>query len=130
MNRAVIAVGSNIKPHYHIEQTRQHLMESQMLVAESQFIQTAPIGYTDQPDFVNGAFLIKTPFDPHQLKQWLKKLEDLLGRVRTANKFGPRTIDLDIVVWNDKIVDEDVYQRDFLKKSVIELCPELAPSIG
>ncbi len=125
MNRVVIAVGSNIKPHYHIEQTRQHLRESRMLMAESPFIQTTPIGYLNQPDFVNGAFLVKTPFEQNQLKQWLHQLEDLLGRVRTGHKFGPRTIDLDIVVWNDEIVDEEVYERDFLKQAIIALCPEL-----
>ena len=129
MNRAVIAVGSNINPHYHIEQARQQLRESHMWLAESQFVQTAPLGYTDQADFVNGAFLIKTTLTPEELKQWLRKLEDALGRVRTANTFGPRTIDLDIAIWNDEIVDADVYDREFLKKSVLELCPQLAPSL-
>ncbi|MBF0277556.1 MAG: 2-amino-4-hydroxy-6-hydroxymethyldihydropteridine diphosphokinase [SAR324 cluster bacterium] len=130
MNQAIIAAGSNIKPQYHIEQARIQLNEAKMLLAESQFIQTTPIGNTDQPDFINGAFLIETRFDARQLKAWLKALEDNLGRVRGADKFGPRTIDLDIVVWNKEIVDDEVYERDFLKNSVIELCPELAPLMG
>jgi 2-amino-4-hydroxy-6-hydroxymethyldihydropteridine diphosphokinase len=44
-----------------------------------------------------------------------------MGRDRTIPKFGPRNIDLDIVVWNGTIVDEDYYTRDFLQKSVAEL---------
>jgi 7,8-dihydro-6-hydroxymethylpterin-pyrophosphokinase len=44
-----------------------------------------------------------------------------MGRDRTGPKFGPRCIDLDIVVWNGEIVDEDYYTRDFLQKSVAEL---------
>ena len=50
-----------------------------------------------------------------------KKIEDKMGRDRTAPKFGPRNIDLDIVVWNGEIVDDDYYTRDFLQKSVREI---------
>lgn len=126
MNRVIIAVGSNIDPHHHIEQARQKLAQSHHLLAESAFVQTAPIGFAEQADFINGAFLIETTLDAPMLKQWLRKLENVAGRVRTENKFGPRTLDLDIAVWNEEVVDKDVYCRDFLKQAILELWPELS----
>jgi 2-amino-4-hydroxy-6-hydroxymethyldihydropteridine diphosphokinase len=56
-----------------------------------------------------------------ELTRYLKKLEDRLGRDRTLPKFGPRVIDLDVIVWNSEIVDDDYYKRDFVKKTVDEL---------
>ena len=47
-----------------------------------------------------------------------------MGRVKTSNKEGPRIIDLDIIIWNNKIIDDDVYKRTFLQNSVIELLPD------
>ncbi|HKI88902.1 MAG TPA: 2-amino-4-hydroxy-6-hydroxymethyldihydropteridine diphosphokinase, partial [Draconibacterium sp.] len=64
---------------------------------------------------------ITTSFNRKTLTRELKKIEDELGRDRTVPKFGPRTIDLDIVVWNGKIVDKDYYTRDFLQKNVQEI---------
>ena len=96
-----------------------------MLLKVSQFVQTKPIGYTKQADFINGAFLIQTSLNQANLKQWLRVLEQSLGRMSTANKSGPRTIDLDIAVWNGTIVDTDIHEREFMKKAIIELCPEL-----
>ena len=60
-----------------------------------------------------------------ELNQWLKGVENELGRVRTANKYGPRTIDLDIVIWDGKIVNQDLIERDFLKTAVSEVLPEI-----
>ncbi len=57
------------------------------------------------------------------MKTRLREIESGLGRVRTGNKNGPRTIDLDILVWNGEVVDDDVYEREFLKTSIRELLP-------
>ena len=59
------------------------------------------------------------------LKDYLKNMEKILGRVRTENKNGPRTIDLDIVVFNNKIIDNDFYKYDFVRNSVLELTPNI-----
>jgi 2-amino-4-hydroxy-6-hydroxymethyldihydropteridine diphosphokinase len=55
------------------------------------------------------------------LSLYLKMLEDLMGRDRSQEKFGPRNIDLDILIWNNTIVDPDYYTRDFLRNSAAEL---------
>ncbi len=78
---------------------------------------------TNQPDFTNGAVSIITHLDKDQLKKILKRIEDDLGRDRSLPAFGPRTMDLDIVVWNNKIVDDDYHTRDFLRNSVDYLWP-------
>jgi 2-amino-4-hydroxy-6-hydroxymethyldihydropteridine diphosphokinase len=70
---------------------------------------------------MNGALKIQTTLEREDLNVLLKGIEDQMGRDRTAPKFGPRNIDLDIVVWNGEIVDDDYYTRDFLQKSVAEL---------
>jgi 2-amino-4-hydroxy-6-hydroxymethyldihydropteridine diphosphokinase len=77
------------------------------LVAESEWATAAPIGVVEQADFLNGAFLVETALDREAFRAYLKGVEDRLGRVREGNKYGPRTIDLDIVVWNREIVDKD-----------------------
>ena len=87
----------------------------------SAFIQTKPIGITNQPDFTNGAVKIQTELSEKILKKLLKQIEDQLGRDRSQPKFGPRCIDLDIVIWNGEVVDPEYYTRDYLKKSVDEI---------
>lgn len=125
MNRAVIALGSNIEPQENIGRSKKLLARAYHVLAESQFITTQPIGDTDQNDFINGVVLLETPLAFDELKKTLKKMEVQLGRHEETAKFGPRTIDLDIVVWNGKVVDQDFYDRDYLKRSVLGLCPSL-----
>ena len=91
------------------------------IIAISSWVKTAPIGITNQNDFINGAIKIRTTLSQNDLIDYLKKLENKLGRDRSLPKFGPRTIDLDIVVWNNIIIDNEYYTRDFIKNAVIEL---------
>jgi 2-amino-4-hydroxy-6-hydroxymethyldihydropteridine diphosphokinase len=114
----VIGVGSNIEPERNIARARDILAAEHDLLSESTLVRTAPIGYADQPDFLNGAILVRTRLDRRRFVASLKNIESRLGRIRTANKYGPRTIDLDLVVWNGTIVDDDYAARDFLRKSV------------
>ncbi|PTN10689.1 2-amino-4-hydroxy-6-hydroxymethyldihydropteridine diphosphokinase [Mangrovibacterium marinum] len=91
------------------------------LLKVSDLIRTKPIGIEDQPDFVNGAALLKTELERGVFEAYLKDVEDRLGRDRSLPKFGPRTMDLDLVVWNDELQDEDYFTRDFLRKAVNQL---------
>ena len=123
-NTVVIGVGSNIDPEKNIVLSRIAIESEHELIKESSFVKTEPLGYKDQDDFTNGAFLIKTSMGREQLNSWLKDLETKLGRVKTENKNGPRTIDLDILVWNSTVVDPDVAVRGFLRDSINELLPD------
>lgn len=121
MNKAIIGIGSNIQAEINIPRMLEILRFHVDVLDISSLIQTKPIGIEDQPDFTNGAVKIRTTLEIAEFKQLLKDIENQMGRDRSAPKFGSRCIDLDIVVWNDIIVDEDYYTRDFLQKSVKEL---------
>ena len=125
MNRAVIGLGSNIHPEENIRKAKEAIGGEFKIIKSSSFVETEPVGFKEQDRFINGALLIETESDAGGLKSWLKKLEAELGRVKTDNKYGPRTIDLDILVWNGEVVDEEVYEREFLRKSINELIPDL-----
>ena len=125
MNQAVIAVGSNIDPVRNIKKASTLLSKSQKFVRESAFARTEPILYENQPDFMNGAFLIETELPLDDLVKWLKSVEKQLGRKPSENKYGPRPIDLDVVVWNGELIGKDFYERDFVKKAVLELLPSI-----
>ncbi len=124
-NQAVIGVGSNIEPEKYIPMARKKIGGTHCIIAESTYVKTKPVGFMEQPDFVNGAIRIDTRMDFDTLKAWLLQTEKDLGRKRGGNKFGPRTIDLDIAVWDGKIVDKDVYKRSFLRNAIHEVWPGL-----
>ncbi len=121
MNTCIVGIGSNINPDENIALAIKLMGDSTNLIRQSSFIKTKPIGITDQADFVNGAVKLKTDLPQNDFRIFLKQLEDKLGRDRSLPKFGPRTIDLDIITWNGEIVDDDYYTRDFLKDAVEEL---------
>ena len=124
-HEVVIGLGSNIDPEANLEQAVLELKSRFKVSKRSQWTRTKPIGIQDQPDFYNGALLMETELEQQSLKKELKRIEDILGRDRSLPKFGPRTIDLDILIWNKKVVDEDYYVRDFLRKGVEEIIPDL-----
>ena len=124
-HEVVIGLGSNIDPEANLEQAVQELKSRFKVSKRSQWTRTKPIGIQDQPDFYNGALLLETELEQKSLKKELKRIEDILGRDRSLPKFGPRTIDLDILIWNKKVVDEDYYERDFLRKGVEEIISDL-----
>lgn len=123
--RAVIGLGSNIDPEENIQTARAILAKEFDVIAESEFIQTKPVGYTDQDDFINGAVYVETDLSIGHFVKTLKRIEKDMGRKRSQLKSGPRSIDLDLVVYDGEILDQDFYERDFLKNSVLELIPDL-----
>ena len=120
-HECIIGIGSNIEPEQNIAATLFFLRQEQEFVSVSSLIKTSPIGIPDQPDFMNGAAKILTTMEIADFKNYLKDVEDRLKRDRTAPKYGPRTIDLDIVIWDGEIIDPDYFSRDFLKTAVDEI---------
>ncbi|MGM0621203.1 MAG: 2-amino-4-hydroxy-6-hydroxymethyldihydropteridine diphosphokinase [Bacteroidota bacterium] len=121
MNTSIISIGSNIDAESNISKMLEILGNEVEIQKVSSLLKTKPIGIENQPDFTNGVVKIRTSRSKKDLKLLLKEIEDQLGRNRKGPKFGPRTMDLDIVVWNGKIVDEDYYTRDFLRKLIDEI---------
>jgi len=107
-HRVFIAMGSNIDAANNLQAATQLLAEQCVLLAVSPVYETLPVGTTDQPNFLNAAALIETPLATADLKrQVLLQIEDRLGRVRVADKNAPRTIDLDIALFNSDVLDVD-----------------------
>jgi 2-amino-4-hydroxy-6-hydroxymethyldihydropteridine diphosphokinase len=124
MNRAAIGVGSNIEPGHNIGRAKDLLSLDHRFLKQSSFVATSPIGFSDQPDFLNGAFLIETEMGLDEFQSYLKTLEGKLGRIRSENKNGPRTIDLDIIAWNGEVINNDYNERGFVKTAVNEVLEE------
>jgi 2-amino-4-hydroxy-6-hydroxymethyldihydropteridine diphosphokinase len=121
MNTVIIGIGSNIGPEENILSAINKLGEFATVVKVSELVRTEPIGIRNQPDFLNGAVKITTSLSKEDLVNVLKEIENRLGRDRSLPKYGPRTIDLDIIVWNGDITDTEYFNRNFLRQSVNEI---------
>lgn len=112
MNRAFISLGSNIDKEANMSAAVRMLQELCYLVAVSTVYETLPMGLPDQPNFFNLAVLVETTLRPGQLKlQVLDYVEQELKRVRTDDKNAPRTMDVDLTLFNDEVLD---YNRHHL----------------
>jgi 2-amino-4-hydroxy-6-hydroxymethyldihydropteridine diphosphokinase len=109
------------------------------IVAVSTFRETDPVGYLDQPRFLNAAAAIDTSLRPQALLDVLLDVERELGRVREGPRYGPRTVDLDLLLVEGVTVDEPgltlphprLHERAFALAPLAELDPELVvPGYG
>jgi GTP cyclohydrolase I len=100
MQRAVIALGSNIDPEKHIRLAVRLLNRCDGWSVErvSASYRSAAVG-TDGPDFHNAAVLVETLLDPKEVRRRLRDIENRMGRVRTDDKYAPREIDLDLILY-------------------------------
>ncbi len=121
LHRAIVSVGSNIEPAKNIAEARQILADETCLLATADIIETTPVGYQHQPDFLNTAYLIETELEREAFNTYLKAVEDRLGRVRGPIKSGPRTIDLDLVVWDGELLTDDYYCYQYVSVPVDQL---------
>ncbi len=122
MNQVVVALGSNIDKERNLLKAVQFLKEKCEVVAVAGVYETVPVGLVEQPSFLNTAVLLKTPRSPAQLKKdVLSDIERRLKRVRQADPNAPRTIDLDIVLFNEDVLDyvgEDGRSRHIPEKDL------------
>lgn len=108
MNQVVVILGSNIEKEWNLPRAIRLLAEQTRVVAVSSVYETAPVGSPGAPLFFNAAVRVETPLDAAALKRTvLADIERKLQRVRTEDKNAPRTIDLDIVLFNDEVFDYD-----------------------
>jgi 2-amino-4-hydroxy-6-hydroxymethyldihydropteridine diphosphokinase len=104
------------------------------VVAVSSFRETDPVGVVDQPRFVNGAAALETSLRPRELLERLLDVERSLGRDRAVEeRWGPRTLDLDLLLYGDETIDEPglevphprLAERAFVLEPLLELDPDL-----
>lgn len=101
------------------------------VVAVSPFFETEPEGYTDQPAFINAAAEVSTTLSPRELLELCLDVENRAGRVRTQ-KWGPRTLDLDILMYGDIVMDTEelkiphplMHVRRFVLEPLAEIAPD------
>jgi 2-amino-4-hydroxy-6-hydroxymethyldihydropteridine diphosphokinase len=131
---AYVGLGSNLGDREAMLRRAIDLLGERVRVrAVSSIRETEPWGLVDQPPFLNAAVEIDTELGPRELLHLLLELERLLGRTREGERYGPRTIDLDLLVYGDEIVEEPgltvphprLHERRFALEPLAELEPEL-----
>jgi 2-amino-4-hydroxy-6-hydroxymethyldihydropteridine diphosphokinase len=142
LTRAYVGLGANLGPREVTILRAVDLLGATPgieVLELSQLRETDPVGVTDQPAFLNGAVGVDTTLSPRQLLDELLRIERELGRVRDGERWGPRTIDLDLLVYGDEIVDEPglriphprLHEREFALEPLADLEPELEiPGLG
>jgi 2-amino-4-hydroxy-6-hydroxymethyldihydropteridine diphosphokinase len=132
---AFIALGSNLDhPSFQVQRALREIDDigEVALVKISSMYETVPVGMTDQPAFVNAVAQVETLLSPQDLLGQLLDIEKRHGRVR-AEKNGPRTLDLDILIFNEWRLDEPdlttphprMHERAFVLVPLLEIAPEI-----
>lgn len=134
--RAYIGLGSNLddpqKQLHHAMEALRHIPESR-LTAVSPLYRSKPMGPADQPDYVNGVAMFDTCLKPLVLLDALQAIEQQQGRLRTGEQWGPRTLDLDLLLYGSEVIDlprlqvphPGITQRGFVLRPLFDLAPEL-----
>jgi 2-amino-4-hydroxy-6-hydroxymethyldihydropteridine diphosphokinase len=131
MTRAYVGLGANLGDREGTISRAVELLPD--VVAVSALIETEPVGYLDQPRFLNGAAALETELPPRELLERLLRVERALGRTREGPRFGPRTIDLDLLLYGAAEIDEPgltvphprMHERRFVLEPLAELDPSL-----
>ena len=133
MSKVWIALGSNMgEGRKNLDLAIKMMNERGVLVEKvSNYIETEPYGYTEQDNFVNAVCIAETKLSPRELLETLLKIELDMGRDRII-KWGPRLIDLDILFYEDLIIDEEdfkvphieIQKRSFVLEPMNEISPD------
>jgi 2-amino-4-hydroxy-6-hydroxymethyldihydropteridine diphosphokinase len=142
---AAIALGSNLDSRFgnreaNLREAVRRVGELGEVQAVSSFHDTEPAGYVEQPRFLNGALLLETELAPVELMQALLGVERAMGREREgAVAKGPRLIDLDLLLYDDQVVETEeltlphpeMQERRFVIEPLVEIAPEwVHPVLG
>ena len=123
LNQACLLLGSNIDPQTNLPRAMAMLKQFVDIIAVSLIWETPAVG-SDGPNFWNVAVLVRTHLDAEQLKAAvLRPVEESLGRLRSADRNAPRTIDIDIVAWDCQVTDPDVWIHAHAAVPVAEVLP-------
>lgn len=135
MTLAYISIGSNIEDRFsHLREAVRALHSSSAIsvLAVSSIYETAPVGYTEQSEFLNLVIEIETDLGPYGLLEVCQTIENQLGRVRDI-RWGPRTVDLDILLFKNDSIETDnlqiphprMHERAFVLIPLLEIAPSV-----
>ncbi len=134
MTRAFIGIGSNVDPAKNVRAAIRSLAQQTRLVGISMVYCTDALDRPEQSPYYNCVVEIETEATPAEVKHGiLRPIENSLGRKRTGDKYAPRTIDLDLIVYGDlamdaegiKLPDPEILERPFLAIPLFELAPDI-----
>jgi 2-amino-4-hydroxy-6-hydroxymethyldihydropteridine diphosphokinase len=135
LTTAYVGLGANLgEREVTIRRALELLAERVEVTGVSSFRDTEPVGYTEQPRFLNAVARVETELAPRELLDLLLAVERELGRVREGSpRFGPRTIDLDLLLYGDEEIEEPgltvphprLHERRFVLEPLVELDPDL-----
>ena len=136
MTRAYVGLGSNVGDRERMLWSALHMLAFNPevdVVAVSSIRETDPVGFLDQPRFLNAAAAVETELAPRALLDLLLSVERELGRTRDGPRFGPRSIDLDLLLYGEEALEEPglsvphprLHERRFVLEPLAELDPEL-----
>ena len=132
MTDVYLGVGSNLgDKQENIRKALELLQEKCEVLAVSSLYNTEPVGFADQDWFLNGAIKIETELAPGELRSFLRSIEERLGK-KSIRKNGPRTIDLDILFYGGRTINEvgltiphpRLHERLFVLAPLAEICPD------
>ncbi|MEJ2447510.1 MAG: 2-amino-4-hydroxy-6-hydroxymethyldihydropteridine diphosphokinase [Anaerolineales bacterium] len=124
-NLALIGLGSNIEPDHNLPTALNLLSELTHLIERSFIWKSRAVG-SSGPDYLNAAALIETSLSYDELKSdVLSVIETRLGRVRSVNKYMDRTIDLDVLVYNGREMDPELWTQAHVAVPAAQLLPDL-----
>ncbi|MGN6520005.1 MAG: 2-amino-4-hydroxy-6-hydroxymethyldihydropteridine diphosphokinase [Dokdonella sp.] len=132
MHHAWLSLGSNLDPERHLRAALDELRARFGAVVVSTAYRFPAVGF-EGPDFVNLAAAIDSDLDAHALDAWLHALEDRHGRRRDVPRYSSRTLDVDIVLFDDAIIDGpghlQVPRRELAEAFVLKPLAEIAPDL-
>ena len=136
MEQVYVGLGSNLAdPRAQVERALLALagLPRTRLVRRSRLYRTTPWGRANQPEFVNAVVALQTELSPRELLEALLAIERAAGRARDATRWGPRVLDLDILAFGDRMIDEPglhvphphLHERAFVLLPLAEVAPDL-----
>ena len=136
MTRAYVALGANLGDRERTLRAAVDALAAEdgiEVVAVSTLRETEPVGVGEQPRFLNGAAELETTLTARELLDRLLAVEQRFGRVRSSGEHGPRTLDLDLLLYGDEVIDEPglavphprLHERSFVLEPLAELAPGL-----
>ena len=128
-----LGVGSNLEPHIHVPAALERLRRRVAVTALSTCYWSFPVGRPNQPRYVNAVWSGRTRLPPARVREVLRGLEAALGRRRGPDRYASRTIDLDLLLYGDQVIDQpplripdpDIRERPFVAVPLLELAPDL-----
>lgn len=130
MNTAYLLLGSNIQPYHNIQKAIESLKARMRIDILSSIWESHAVG-SKGPNFLNCIARVQTEYSLEELKSnVIKPIEAELGRVRTHDKYAPRTIDIDCIIFNGEQLDQEICRRIFIAVPMAELDPKFLCSDG